>query len=110
MLNSFLENGNYGSDLFEENNYDNEIYLLNDVTINRKIRQRKRFHCFCLFIFSIIILSILFLQIICFLYINSIVSQIENLEINKLNITQTFDYIDKTETIIDYLCKNYVRC
>lgn len=110
MLNSFFENGNYESELFEESNYDNEIYLLNNMTINKKKRQRKRFHCLCLFIFAMIILSILFLQIICFLYINSIVLQIENLEINKLNITQTFNYIDKTETIIDYLCKNYVRC
>ena len=110
MLSSFMENENYGSELFEDNCYDNQLYLLNDSTTNRKIRYRRKFMLVCFIFFIILLIAILTLQILCFLYINSIVLQIKNLDINKINITQTFDYIDKTETIIDYLCVHYVRC
>ena len=110
MLNSFLGNDNYENDLFEENVQASEVYLLNDMTINRKKRHKKKCKYLCFIVLIILVLAILALKIICFIYLNYIVLEIENLNTNQVNITRTLNYVDKFETIIDFLCNNYVKC
>ena len=56
------------------------------------------------------LLTLLGFQLLNFLYIRGIIDSIEHLNINDMNITKTINYINKTETIIDYVCNNYIKC
>ena len=106
MLNSYL----YDNECIEDTSYNNEVYLLNDVTSKKKIKRKKQCKYLCFFFQILTILYILGLQIICFLYLNYIIKEIEQLNINNVNITKTINYINKTETIIDFVCDNYIKC
>lgn len=106
MLNSYL----YDNEYLEETPYNNEVYLLNDMTINRKLKRKKKCKYLFISIDFFIILSLLVLQVVNFLYIRGIIDSIEQLNINNINITKTINYINKTETIIDFVCNNYLKC
>lgn len=89
---------------------ENEVYLLNDMTINRSNKRKIKYKYFCITLNVLTILLIIGLQIVCFLYLYSIINAIEKLNINQINITKSLNYINKTETIIDFICDNYIKC
>ena len=50
------------------------------------------------------------LQTVTLVYLIVLGNLAEKLELNTLNISNANLYINKTELIIDYICKNYIKC
>ena len=65
--------------------------------------------CFKISIFFLITILIS-LQTVTLVYLIVLGNLAEKLELNTPNISNANLYINKTELIIDYICKNYIKC
>ena len=85
----------------EKDNLINETHIKNNT---QKYKINKGFLCiFILLIVSISLQSLMFYNLIMF---EKILSE----KIQTVNISHINDYINKIETIVDYVCNLYIEC
>ena len=100
-------------------NYEDEVlienYPFNSFNINNRINKKKKckvlnLNKILIFFCFLFLLCILGFQIINYLYMNSIIHIVKEVKISEFNITRTKEYLNKTETIVDFLCYKYIKC
>ena len=85
----------------EKDNLINETHIKNNT---QKYKINKGFLCiFILLIVSISLQSLMFYNLIMF-------EKILSDKIQTVNISHINDYINKIETIVDYVCNLYIEC
>lgn len=78
--------------------------------INNRIKSKKiDTQCLKITIIFFIIIMIL-LQSLSLIYLILISKAAQNLNLYNLNVSNANMYINKTESIIDYVCDNYINC
>ena len=89
-------------------NYD-YIYESNDsVQISNTLKNNKKWYIFNIILFYLLVVSILVLQGIMFYYFLEFGTFLDKL--NKINVSEVDDYINKTKVIVDYVCNNLIEC
>ena len=86
----------------ENDNYNDDDSLIDKKNIKSKICNLNIIFIY-IFLFTILVLQAITLNY--FIMIGNILEKFNNVNINEINI-----YIDKTKTIIDYVCSNLIKC
>ena len=85
-----------------ENDNDNDDSLIDKKNIKSNICNLNIIFIY-IFLFTILVLQAITLNY--FIMIGNLLEKFNNVNINEINI-----YIDKTKTIIDYVCSNLIKC
>ncbi len=84
------------------NAFDNDVSLINKNNSHTNICSVKFFIIYT-FLFIILVLQSITLNY--FIMIGNILEKFDDVNVNEIN-----NYINKTRTIIDYVCSNLIKC
>jgi hypothetical protein len=99
---------NYNKLNIYENSEDinnNKISDIKDINISKTNIRLYKLNIICNYIFLLLIIILQAITLHYFMMVSNILEQLDNININQINI-----YINKTKTIVDYVCDNLVKC
>jgi len=86
--------------IYDDNDKDNDSLLLNNIN-----KSKINLNIICIYTFLVIIITLQAITLNYFIMVGNILEQFDDININDINI-----YINKTKTIIDYVCVNLIKC
>ena len=93
----------------EDYNYNySDDYLINDYNHHNSVNKNVIFYKINIFFNYLFLIGIISLQGIFLYYFIKLANALE--EFKTINITEVDDYINKTKTIVDYVCENMISC